>query len=579
MAYQTPITVREAVDAIWTNDYVLPAIQREFVWKPEQICRLFDSLMQGFPVGSFLFWKIEKETSTKFTFYGFVRDYHERDRPHCPPLGNPPEGSVTAVLDGQQRLTALNIGLRGSLAHKEPYKRWNNPDAFPRTRLYLDLGHSSISEDRNLAYRFEFLTDERAKSPRDNETWFLVSDVYAMKDPYAVIKYLSANNLAGNETAVGKLSQLQKVVHTDPVVSFYQEKNQDIEKVLNIFIRTNSGGTILSYSDLLLSIASSQWKNRDARQEIHNLVDELNKIRDGFDFSKDFVLKAGLMIADIGSVGFKVTNFNRDNMKTLEQQWDRISSGLKMTADLVGSFGLSRENIRADSALLPIAYYVSMRGLDWTYIASSAAADDRRAIKSWLIRSLLKSGIWGSGLDVLLTALRDVIAKHGQLRFPVTELEAEMRARGKSLVFADEEIDALVEVKYGNRELFGLMTILFPFVDTSVNQFHIDHVYPQTAFHANKLKKLEFSDALISELQIKKDQLPNLQLLSGIPNQEKSGSLPKFWLEKTYTSETDRADYVSRHGLAGCGDDMGLFLSFYDNRRLWLKQQLKLVLV
>jgi hypothetical protein len=55
MPYQTAITVKTTLDRIWKHDYVLPAIQREFVWNPEQICKLFDSLMQGFPVGSFLF--------------------------------------------------------------------------------------------------------------------------------------------------------------------------------------------------------------------------------------------------------------------------------------------------------------------------------------------------------------------------------------------------------------------------------------------------------------------------------------------------------------------------------------------
>jgi len=54
MSYQTAITVKTTLDRIWKHDYVLPAIQREFVWNPKQICKLFDSLMQGFPVGSFL---------------------------------------------------------------------------------------------------------------------------------------------------------------------------------------------------------------------------------------------------------------------------------------------------------------------------------------------------------------------------------------------------------------------------------------------------------------------------------------------------------------------------------------------
>ncbi len=45
--YQSGLMIKEALEAVSENLYVLPAIQREFVWNPEQICRLFDSLMQG----------------------------------------------------------------------------------------------------------------------------------------------------------------------------------------------------------------------------------------------------------------------------------------------------------------------------------------------------------------------------------------------------------------------------------------------------------------------------------------------------------------------------------------------------
>ena len=130
--YQSGLTIREALEAVSRNLYVLPAIQREFVWNPDQICRLFDSLMQGYPFGTFLFWKVEPEKSVQFKFYGFVQNYHERDADHCPELGMLPNRELTAVLDGQQRLTALNIGLRGSMAIKEPNKRRTNPGAFPK---------------------------------------------------------------------------------------------------------------------------------------------------------------------------------------------------------------------------------------------------------------------------------------------------------------------------------------------------------------------------------------------------------------------------------------------------------------
>ena len=132
--YQQGGTIKQALDRIASNEYVLPAIQREFVWSPGQICMLFDSVMQGYPFGEFLFWRIGPESSAKYRYYGFVREYHQRDNPHCPDLGHLPNQQTIAVLDGQQRLTAFNIGLRGSVAVKLPYRWWSNPDAFPRRK-------------------------------------------------------------------------------------------------------------------------------------------------------------------------------------------------------------------------------------------------------------------------------------------------------------------------------------------------------------------------------------------------------------------------------------------------------------
>lgn len=49
--YQQGGTIKQTLDKIASNEYVLPAIQREFVWSPDQICMLFDSVMQGYPFG------------------------------------------------------------------------------------------------------------------------------------------------------------------------------------------------------------------------------------------------------------------------------------------------------------------------------------------------------------------------------------------------------------------------------------------------------------------------------------------------------------------------------------------------
>ena len=97
------------------------------------------------------------------------------------------------------------------------------------------------------------------------------------------------------------LDRLHKVVHTDQVIAYYKEEDQDLDKVLDIFIRTNSGGTTLSYSDMLMSMATAQWEKLDAREAIHGTVDEINQIGDGFGFSQDFLLKAGLKHAGVSN--------------------------------------------------------------------------------------------------------------------------------------------------------------------------------------------------------------------------------------------------------------------------------------
>ena len=65
------------------------------------------------------------------------------------------------------------------------------------------------------------------------------------------------------------LDRLHRIVHVEQCVAYYEETSQNLDRVLNIFIRMNSGGTTLSYSDLLLSIAVAQWETKDARHEIH----------------------------------------------------------------------------------------------------------------------------------------------------------------------------------------------------------------------------------------------------------------------------------------------------------------------
>src|SRR6266487_3723740 len=100
MPFQMPVTIVDILKGIQNQQFVLPAIQREFVWDQDQICRLFDSLLRNYPIGSFLFWNVKGEHSSEFKFYGFIKDYHELMAPHCPVLDVPEGKPVTAILDG-----------------------------------------------------------------------------------------------------------------------------------------------------------------------------------------------------------------------------------------------------------------------------------------------------------------------------------------------------------------------------------------------------------------------------------------------------------------------------------------------
>lgn len=575
--YRTGGIIKDTLVTIERHELVLPAIQREFVWRPQQIYRLFDSLMQGYPFGTFLFWQVAPENSDKFKFYDFILNYHQRDNAHCLKLADMPNRRLTAVLDGQQRLTALNIGLRGSMAWKLPRRWWNHPDAFPERRLYLDLlWKPNEDEEEGRKYRFEFRTD--AQQASDKGSWFPVGQILSMAGGPQMSNWLNERLPQESvDQAYETLDKLHSVVHKDPLVAYYEEMGQELDKVLQIFIRMNDGGTPLSHSDMLLSIAVAQWTRYDARKEIHTRVDELNRIGIGFSFSKDWVLKAGLMLSDIGSVGFKVDNFNRENMDIFESKWEDIKRALILTVQLVSSFGFNRENLSAYNAILPVAYYLYKKNPGEAYLTHSRFEQDSQAIRKWLIRSLLKSGIWGSGLDTLLTALRGVIKESNDNGFPVAKIYEEMARRGRSLVFEEEELEDLADMQYGDRRTFALLSLVFPFVDLR-NHFHIDHIFPRSLFTERRLKDAGVPDDKIADFIQRKDGLANLQLLEGAENNEKRAKLPAEWLSQKFSDSESRQRYEDLHELGEVPESITEFDIFYDQRRARLKAKLEQLL-
>ena len=569
MAFQTPITVKEAIDHIHNSRYLLPAIQREFVWSRHQIERLFDSLMRGYPIGSFLFWRVDPETAKNYSFYRFITNYDQR-KPHNPVHGAPSAvPGLKAVLDGQQRLTALNVGLHGSGRWKLPRLWWNNPRAFPERRLYLNLLARRMENEEDLLYKFRLLPEKEAKdrnARNDQEHWYRVGDILDVGDPADLIDVVHDLDLARTRSPQKVLNRLHHIVHSDGIVSAYEETDQDPERVLNIFVRTNSGGTTLSYSDMLLSMAVAQWDKVDARKEIHSLVDEINNIGRGFSFNHDFVLKACLMLGDSNSVRFKVENFRKSKIGALQDQWDRIRSTITETVELASSFGYSGQSLTSANALLPIAYFLHHR-------QPSLGTKDRKTIRDWLIRSLLKRGIWGSGVDTLLVAIRKAIRESSSRDgFPARMIERAMPP-GKSLAFDDEELQDLADAAYRGRA-YSLLFLLYDFVDVATNRFHVDHVFPRALMTPARLRKAGVNEEEIPKYRERVNRLANLQLLEGSKNISKGKKLPSEWLSEQY-SEQQRLQHCHLHGLGDVPTEINEFLDFYEKRRSRILEKLR----
>ena len=373
------------------------------------------------------------------------------------------------------------------------------------------------------------------------------------------------DGLSNHAFAFHAVERLRKAVRDDLVIAYYEEEAQDLDKVLNIFIRVNSFGEPLSYSDLLLSIATAQWSERDARDAIYGLVDDLNRnLR--FRFSKDLILKAGLVMCGVTDVRFKVTNFNRTNMRVLEEQWDQVERSLTAAADLLSRFGFSEETLPANSPLIPIAYYVHKRTPVESFVSGAAWAADRDRIREWVIRSLLKAGVWGSGLDTLLMALRRAIEGTDSGGFPEAAMEREMIPLGKSLVFQPEEIEDLADTPYGHRRLFPLLALMYRST-TWEAQYHIDHVFPQTLFSQRRLTAAGVAPDDVGRYQALTNGLANLQLLPGPINESKQGQLPLAWAEHGFADPAARDDYLARHDLRGLPDSILGFPDFYAVRR------------
>lgn len=531
-SFKYPVTISDVIANIEERKYLLPAIQRKFVWSSEQIEVLFDSIMRNYPINSFMMWNVTSDkTKNNYKFYEFLKEYREffkDENPHINTKGYP---DFKAIIDGQQRLTSLYLGLKGSYAFKMPRKWWkDNEDCLPTRRLYINLSSQlSKNDERKMIYDFKFLTYSEITKMSSTEDLFLVNDIYLYKEPDALEDYMGEREWKDKRYAKATLRKLREVIFKDLLINYYQEENQNIDTVLDIFIRTNSGGEPLSFSNLLMSITTANWEI-DARKEFSDLVNSVYV--NNFIISADLILKCCLVLFN-DNIKFQVANFDSDSVSVFEKNWERIRKSIEVTFELLKKWGFNDSSLRAKNAIIPIVYYIYYKNLENEILKDHIHKEEKMAMRKWLCISLLK-GVFGGQSDSVLSGIRRVLkANMSNNEFPFEQIKTEfVNNDAKSLSLSDEVIDDILKTQKDAPNSYPILALLYSHLHYDTVAYHKDHLHPASKFE--KLKESNFSDSNKYKFYTNPENwnsILNLQLLSSTTNESKNDEDLANWIK------------------------------------------------
>ncbi|MBS3012075.1 DUF262 domain-containing protein [Helicobacter pylori] len=365
-------------------------------------------------------------------------------------------------------------------------------------------------------YQFEF----HAQKPENDEEhwWFKVGDILELK---SVINYAREHELDGEESVL--LENLKNAFCTEKLISYFEETEKNLNKVLNIFIRVNSGGVKLSYSDLLMSILTASFSS-DIREKMNELVDALKD--KGFpNVGKDQVLKTCLLLIGKDTT-FELKNFNKKNIKEIEDNWEKITESIYNAAKLLKNFGYA--------GYLGSAYILS--SLAYFYFLNSKMNENDKEQALKFVRNAQITSYFTPSTDTKLNnianSMKDAqtfesfnhnLAKHQTCPLKITN-------------------DAIEEMMCSSSHalVFPILQILYPHLNCKTTTFHIDHIYPKSKFKKEN-KKLD------KDFYKCGNHLYNLQLLEGQENSAKKDKDPEVWLKEEYKDEQAIEEYKRKN--------------------------------
>ncbi len=546
--------IRTILKDIESGNMILPALQREFVWKKKQIENLFDSLLQGFPINTLMFWVVDDIKTETMEFYKFLDpDFKEGvSKNNVYPVID--TDRKTIIIDGQQRLTSLWIAIYGSYTSEKGKNKMY---------LYLNLDapqKSDDSEDDSIDctesyFNFKFMTEEKAKSlTAKGEHWICVREAYPQNfNPTA---YLLKHGLSNNEYAVNVVQKLYDLFKSQDVLNAYEIREENLQHVLNVFVRTNSGGKPLTKGDLLLSVITVNWagsNQTNAREYVQEIV---NKIAGyGYKVDKNWVLSCILYILD-KNIRLSVDNFDKGTSKKIYDERNAITESIEATCTLLNRYGILERGLTTKLALLPIVYHIYkhklasqvrktfLKGLQQS-VESGIYVD----MRTWLFRAIVTT-FFTSGTNEKLERIQKI--QQNNVKPDVFPIEEIIKGMNPDLIINDELIGKLLDTEKKNA--FPVLNIIYSttreraYLQTTTS-YDVDHVHAQTHFDKSKGDN-------------RFDTIANLQLLSYEENRSKNAMPLKDWWEGK--TDGEKRGYLLPKDF---NTDIAGFDDFYSGRR------------
>jgi len=481
--------IYDVVKDIKEGKYRLPSIQRSFVWEQDRICKLFDSLMNEYPIGSFLVWKPPEDM--KIRSRKFTDDYETGAR--LISEEKPDQTSSYLVLDGQQRLQSLYIGFFGS---------------YDKKYLYFKVDSNPTEEKNDLRYQFEFMLPEQDEK---DSHWRLLSELIKIPIP-KISAFVDSNFKDDSNDVKGKIKEnLEKFIQVFNMEEriHLQEVKEDLpyNDVLEVFVRVNSGGIELKKSDLIFSTVVLNIP--DMEREFIELVDDLNEVGK-YEFDIDFIIKTSFVLFDKGA------KYDVDKLKDAEylgklrEDFDTLKRALLSTIEFLKTDAkiFSKRFLKSNLALIPIA--------DFIYRQPHQQIPEGQA---WKLRQYLYMSFfmrfYSYGPDGKLDVIHNIITKNGKGNiFPIERISKYLEERtGMSYKFSKtmlNDLDLVLNITQG-----GVAEI----PQKRGWSLERDHIFPQSV-----LKEKGIPDELINNVG-------NLRLINKTRNILKSDSLPEDDIE------------------------------------------------